>query len=205
MTDPKFWVTRDFDWQQLFIMYGMVNNALMDLLIAHYREPLWLQIKAKAGVEDDIFVSTDSYPDEITYRLVSVASEIIDLPAEKVLHLFGRWWVLETATHNYGHLMKAGGRSLGEFLMNLPNLHTRVVMMFPDLQPPVFECTDVRLNELRLHYKSHRRGLSAFLIGMLEGLGEMFAVSVSINHERQVDEGDTHDVFHVAWSKVETL
>lgn len=186
-------------------MYGMVNNALMDLLIAHYGEPIWLQIKTKAGVEDDIFVSTDSYPDEITYRLVSAASEIIDLPAEKVLHLFGRWWVLETATRHYGHLMKTVGRSLGEFLENLPNLHTRVVMMFPDLQPPIFECTDVSPNELRLHYKSHRRGLSTFLIGMLEGLGEMFTVSVSIKHEHQVEEGDTHDVFHVAWSKVETL
>lgn len=104
-------------------------------------------------------------------------------------------------TQQLCHLLTFGGRSFGEFLKNLPNFHTRVVMMFPKLQPPSFECTDVQATELRLHYRSHRRGLSAFVIGLLEGLAEMFAVVGTITHEERLDEGADHDVFHIAWNE----
>ena len=185
-------------------MYGMVNSALMDLLVANHGEAIWLKVKSKADVEDEMFISTESYPDEMTYRLVDAASEVLDRPAGEILNQFGRWWVLETARNNYGHLLKFGGRNLGEFLRNLPNFHTRVVMMFPALQPPILECTDLGPEELRLHYRSHRRGLSALVIGMREGLGEMFAVVVTITHEERLDEGADHDVFHIAWSEAKT-
>lgn len=182
-------------------MYGMVNSAIMDLIVANHGEETWQRIKFKAGVEEEIFISNDAYPDELTYRLVGAASEVLEQSANVILIQFGRWWVLDTALKNYGHLMKFGGRTLGEFLKNLPNFHTRVVMMFPKLQPPTFECIDLGPMELRLHYRSHRRGLSAFVIGLLEGLGEMFEVRVTITHEERLDDGADHDVFHVSWSE----
>lgn len=187
--------------QSFFSMYGMVNNALMELLVANHGEETWHRVKSKAGVEDEIFISSESYPDEITYKLVGAAAEVLDQPAEVILNQFGRWWMLHTARHYYGHLLKLGGRTLGEFLQNLPNFHTRVVMMFPALQPPMFECADVEPSALRLHYCSHRRGLSAFMFGLLQGLGEMFAVVVAITHEEKVDEGADHDIFHISWSE----
>jgi len=183
-------------------MYGMVNSAIMDLIVATHGEETWQRVKSKAGVEDEIFVSNEAYPDEMTYKLVGAASEVLNQPAGEILIQFGRWWVMDTALNNYGHLMKFGGRTLGEFLINLPNFHTRVVMMFPALQPPTFECTDIGPTELRLHYRSHRRGLSAFVVGLLEGLGEMFKVQVAITHEEQLDQGADHDIFHVSWSEV---
>jgi len=185
-------------------MYGMVNSAIMDLLVANYGEETWQKVKSKAGVKDEIFISTESYPDEVTYKLVGAASEVLVRPAGEILNQFGRWWVLDTARNSYGHLLRFGGRTLGEFLINLPNFHTRVVMMFPKLQPPTFECTDVQPTELRLHYSSHRRGLSPFVIGLLEGLGEMFGVVVTIKHEERLDEGADHDVFHIAWNEAKT-
>jgi hypothetical protein len=65
----------------------------------------------------------------------------------------------------------------------------------------MFECTELGPAELRLHYRSHRRGLSAFVIGVLEGLGVMFEVVVTITHEERLDEGADHDVFHIAWNE----
>lgn len=183
-------------------MYGMVNSAIMDLLVANHGEKTWQKVKAKAGVEDEVFISTEPYPDEMTYRLVGAASEVLEQPVGEILKQFGRWWVLDTARKSYGHLLQFGGRNLGEFLKNLPNFHTRVVMMFPALQPPMFECTDLGPAELRLHYRSHRRGLSAFVIGLLEGLGEMFEVMVTITHEERLDEGADHDVFRITWTEV---
>jgi hypothetical protein len=185
-------------------MYGMVNSAIMDLLVANHGEATWQKVKTKAGVEDEMFISTEAYPDDITYKLVGAASEVLDRPAGEILNQFGRWWVLDTARNSYGHLLRFGGRTLGEFLINLPNFHTRVVMMFPALQPPMFECTELGPAELRLHYRSHRRGLSAFVIGVLEGLGVMFEVVVTITHEERLDEGADHDVFHIAWIEAKT-
>ena len=182
-------------------MYGMVNKAVQDLLIANHGMEVWLRIKARAGVEDEVFISTQAYPDEVTYRLVGAASEVLGLSAAQVLHEFGRWWVLKTARHGYGHLLKAGGRNLGEFLQNLPNFHTRIMMIFPALQPPEFQCTDAAPGQLRLHYRSHRRGLSAFVIGLLHGLAEMFAVTAEVTHEQSRDAGADHDVFRITWNE----
>lgn len=73
-------------------------------------------------------------------------------------------------------------------------------MVFAALQPPEFRCTKVAPGQVRLHYMSHRSGLAAFVIGLLEGLGEMFAVAVQIVHEQQADGGADHDVFLITWN-----
>jgi len=180
-------------------MYGMVNKAIEELITVQYGEAVWKQVCDKAGLEDTGFVSTRPYPDSITYRLVSEASEILQVSQEDILKQFGRWWILHTSQRGYGHLMKAGGRTLGDFLVNLPNFHTRIVLMFPELKPPEFECSDVSDTSVRLHYHSTRKGLSAFVVGLLEGLGGMFGMEVQVTHEEKVEAGSDHDVFWVAW------
>jgi hypothetical protein len=182
-------------------MYGMVNKAVQELIIRQHGEEVWQRIRGLARLEEDIFISNEPYPDELTYRLVGAASEVLNVPAAEVLRTFGRWWILHTAMEGYGHLMKAGGRTLPEFLINLPNFHTRIVLMFPHLRPPEFECTDVTADSLRLHYHSHRRGLAPFVTGQLEGLGEMFRTPVTVNHEQSRDAGAQHDVFLVKWEE----
>jgi hypothetical protein len=182
-------------------MYGMVNKAVQDLITRQHGEEVWQRIRSRAGVEEEMFISNEPYPDEITYQLVGAASEVLAVPAAEILRTFGRWWILHTATEGYGHLMKAGGRTLPEFLKNLPNFHTRIVLMFPHLRPPEFECTDVTADSLRLHYHSHRRGLAPFVTGLLEGLGEMFRTPVTVNNEHSLDDGASHDVFFVSWEE----
>jgi hypothetical protein len=184
-------------------MYGMVNKAICDLITTQHGEAVWEQVRAKAELQEEVFISNVPYPDAITYRLVKEASEILQISPEKLLIQFGRWWVLETARKGYGHLMEAGGRTLAEFLIKLPNFHTRIVMIFPELKPPEFECTDISPNSLRLHYHSDRPGLAPFVVGLLEGLGEMFATQIEVQHEENVAAGAEHDVFKVSWPIVE--
>lgn len=181
-------------------MYGMVNNALQDMLTARLGEQAWRQILLKAGVDEEIFISTHAYPDDITYRLVSAAAEVLGLPQGWILCQFGRWWVLQTARKKYGGLMKLGSRSLKEFLRHLPNFHTRIMMVFPKLQPPEFEVLNEGENEVRLCYQSHRPGLTLFVRGLLEGLAEMFDVDADIVLEQSVEDGAACDIFLVRWS-----
>lgn len=137
-------------------MYGMVNKAIEDLVVTNFGSEQWEAIKSKAGVDVDVFLSNESYPDKMTYDLVGAASEVLGIAASGILIAFGEHWVLNTARQGYGSMLEANGRTLPEFLINLPSFHTRVAMIFPDLQPPRFNCTDVLENSLVLHYYSHR-------------------------------------------------
>ena len=43
----------------------------------------------KAGVDVEVFMSNEGYPDEITYSLVAAASEVLRTPAEQILAWLG--------------------------------------------------------------------------------------------------------------------
>lgn len=180
-------------------MYGMVNKAVEDMVCMHHGERVWEEIKAKAGVEVEVFFGNESYPDELTYQLVAAASQVLRLPPENILQAFGQHWVLHTAQRGYGGLMRAAGKSLPEFLANLPNFHTRVSMIFPKLQPPRFKTSDVTPGSLRLRYYTNRPGLTPFVVGLLEGLGMMFQTPVKVRLVESKAEGADHDIFLAEW------
>lgn len=181
-------------------MYGLVNKAIEDMVIKGHGEEIWERIKETAGVDVEIFISNESYPDEVTYNLVNAVSEHLELPSSQVLEEFGIHWVLYTAVEGYGNLMEAGGKTLGEFLQRLPTFHTSVAMLFPNLKPPQFRCSDVEEDSLKLYYYSQREGLAPFVIGLLKGLARRFRTSVQIEHITVRGRNDDHDVFLIDWS-----
>lgn len=181
-------------------MYGLVNQAIEDLVRANHGDGTWEAIKRKAGVDVEAFVAMESYPDEVTYGLVAAASEVLGTPADRLLEAFGMHWTLFTAQKGYGDLLRKGGSSFREFMINLHELHTRVALSFPHLTPPSFWCTDVTDQSLRLHYQSKRAGLAPMVVGLVRGLGAMFNTSVDIVPTRTREEGDDHDEFVVRFS-----
>ena len=158
-----------------------------------------MEIKKAAGIDIDVFINSDGYPDEITYRLAAAASEYLGKPLPLLLEEFGTHWVVKTAKTGYPDLMAAGGRTLGEFLMNLPTFHQRVSLLFPHLDPPEFACTDLEERGLRLHYYSPRMGLTPFVVGLLKGLGTMFSTNLRVEVAACKSEGADHDEFLVRW------
>ena len=181
-------------------MYGMVTKAVKEMIIEKFDEAAWEAIRQRAGVEEDVFISNDPYPDAITYQLVGAAAEYLDIPVAAVLEEFGRHWILFTAQQGYGELLQANGQNLPEFLLNLPNFHTRVCMIFPGLEPPSFSVTNQGPNSLHLHYRTHRAGLTHFVIGLLEGLATMFKTTITIDLLESRETGADHDVFLIEWA-----
>lgn len=180
-------------------MYGMVNRALEEMVCSGHGEAVWEQIKEKAGVDVDVFLSNEAYPDSLTYELVGAASAVLQAPAEQLLEAFGVHWVTKTAAEGYGHLMKAGGANLKDFLLYLPNFHTRVSLIFPHLNPPRFLCSDVTDNGLHLHYFSERRGLAPFVRGLIQGMSQYFETPVEVKQVSNWDEAGAHDTFEIRW------
>jgi hypothetical protein len=185
-------------------VYGMVNKAIEDLVRSRFGGEVWERTKQRAGVDVDAFISNDAYPDDVTYRLVAAASEVTGIPARDILLAFGEHWVLKIAREEYAGMLVAGGRTLPEFLLNLPNFHARVALIFPKLQPPRFHVTEVAEDSLHLHYLTHRDGLAAFVIGIIRGLGQMFGNPVEITQLAERQHGADHDVFLLQWTSGET-
>lgn len=184
-------------------MYGLVNRAIEELVCTQFGEATWERIKEEAKIDIEVFVSMEPYTDEVTYQLVEAASKVLGLSAESILTTFGEYWILYTAKEGYGELLKMSGSTLPEFLLNLDNMHARVGLLYPELQPPSFQCTDMTATGMYLHYRSHRAGMAPLVLGLLQGLSKMFSTQITIQHtqKRQVDSG--HDVFKLTYCESE--
>lgn len=181
-------------------MHGLVNQAIRDLAVNLGGESMWADIKAGAGVDVEAFVGMQAYPDDVTYRLVASASEILGIPESDVLRAFGRHWILYTAKEGYGPLFEMMGRTLPDFLQNLDAMHARLSLSMPELRPPSFVCEELDDGRLRLEYWTDRAGLAPMVVGLLEGLGEMYGVAVTIELGARRELGDDHDAFLITCS-----
>lgn len=180
-------------------MYGVVNQAIEGMVIETFGKETWEKIKVKSELVDVDFLNNEPYPDKMTYDLVVAANEITNVPIPDILQAFGEYWILNTGMKKYGPLMTSGGDSLKEFLVNLPNFHSRVMLMYPKLTPPSFLIENVQDNDLELHYFSERPGLKDFVIGLIKGLGKMFKSPVEITVIQERETGATHEIFKISW------
>ncbi|MCH2110059.1 MAG: heme NO-binding domain-containing protein [Polyangiaceae bacterium] len=181
-------------------MYGLVNKAIEELVSERFGKAAWEKVLKVSGIEEDGFVSNQPYDDAVTYKLVEAAVEILGLSSEEVLKAFGEHWVLQTATKGYGPMLDAAGSNLVEFLNNLPGLHTRVALIFPELKPPRFDVTHLGEGELTLHYWSDRPGLDSMVKGLMIGLGKRFNQQVEVVQTVFQDEEHDHAEFLVKYA-----
>jgi hypothetical protein len=178
------------------VMYGLVNKGFEQMIRTLAGDDGWSEVKARAGVEADVFVTHRAYPDASTVSLVVAAAAFLETTPDDVLERFGVHWVLHTAG-SYSAILDATGSTVPEFLVNLPNLHTRVALSFPHLAPPIFGCTDVGPSSLVLHYESRRPGLVPFVVGLLKGLGIRMKTAVAVE---LLSPGERGERFLVRWA-----
>ncbi len=181
-------------------MYGLVNRAIQELVTTNFGEDKWQEVRKVAKIEEEIFISNEPYPDEITYNLVGAVVETTDLSCRDVMHAFGEYWILETGRKQYGDIVEANGDNFVDFLSNLPDLHARIQLMFPHLQPPIFEVTDVDGNFMHLHYTSKRKGLEEFVVGLVKGTGKLFQIEPECKLIQPATEDSDERIFSISWA-----
>ncbi len=178
-------------------MYGLVNRAMNDLVCQRFGEPTWERIKARAGVDVDVFLSMQTYPDELTVKLLVAAASELETGTDVLLEQFGEHWVEYATHHGYKDLMQARGTSLFTFISRLDDLHSRLSLTFPELRPPSFKSTRLTEHSIRLEYRSAREGLAPFVIGLMRGLGKVFGKYVEVEHDVHRGVASDHDEFLV--------
>lgn len=180
-------------------MYGMVHKAVKARVVTTHGASVWHAIKQRAGIVDDVFISNEGYPEDIAYRLVNAASEVLQLPAARIFHAFREHWVLNTARQGYEHMMRAGGRTLGESLANLPSFQDGVALPYPKLVPPQFEVTDRKDNSLRLHYITHRPRPDGLRGRLDRRLGKNIRPLARWTLDTAKIQGGDRDIILIAW------
>ena len=180
-------------------MYGMVNKAIEQMVRRHFGDTAWGAVKRRAGATQEVFVSTEIYPDELTVRLIAATAECTGTRVTEVLQRFTEYWVLDAPGSEYGHLFGIAGRSLGQYLANLPQLHDRIALQFPALQPPRLLVTERTERSLRLHYFGRRPGLNALMKGFIRGAAKRFATPVRLTREPSVGPRADCNILRVEW------
>lgn len=178
-------------------MYGLVNQAIKDLVVTKFGEDSWKQICERANVPPEDFVSMQYYPDTVTYGLVGSASTQLNMDASDILFEFGKFWILYTASQGYGPLMDLFGEDFKSCLQSLNNMHARMGMTMPQLTPPRFRFTEIQPNLYQLDYFSKRAGLSPMVKGLLHGLAEKYSVKIQIIIMGKTSEAEQQQSFQI--------
>lgn len=173
-------------------MHGVVNQAIEGLIIERFGREAWNEICIASECQHTTFYNNQNYSDSLTYTLAINASKHLNIELDDLLFEFGRYWVLTVANEKYNALLRSVGTDLMEFLIQLPNFHSRVMLYYPNIIPPEFKVTKITSNRIHLHYYSKRPGLQWFVTGILDGLKTFFQSNCTINLIEKGNEGEYH-------------
>ena len=177
-------------------MYGLINEAMRRHVVENAGPAAWSSIAARAETTQT-FAALHYYDDAVTYALVGAASEVLHAPAEDLLRGFGHYWSTRVGPESYSDILGATGTDMASVLRNLDEMHARLQSLYPELRPPSFDVVDVEGGGLDVHYRSERAGLVPFVVGLLEGLGDLYGTPADVTHDAVASDGTDHEIFHV--------
>jgi hypothetical protein len=181
-------------------MYGMVNQAVKELVLERHGADAWSRICKTAGLDEESFSSLQKYPDEVTFKLVGAASQVLGAPPEQILETFGEYWTDFAKRTSFSRLLRFGGATFAEFVQNLDQMHAKIKFSLPELEPPEFRVSDAVDGGFRLHYYSKRVGLAPLVKGMLRGVAKLYDLTLDIELVKARADGHDHDEFRVAFA-----
>lgn len=162
-------------------MYGLINDSLKNYVVNRKGSVFWKDLMHRHGLEVLDFSPMKQVKDAVTYDLVAIICEELDVDSHTLLVDFGRHWILNTTKDSFSLIMRASGDSLIEFLGNVNDLHSKISSTFLNYRPPQFTLQQIESNQYILQYSSHRPGLTDFVEGLLIGLAENFETDIVID------------------------
>ena len=179
-------------------MYGIINVAIQDFAVENYGPEKWEAIKEQSGVDVDYSLTDSPYNDTIAYNVAKAASKEMNLDIEDVLNDLGES-IIPTTNKKFNSFIDSRGDTLRDYLINLPNFHNRIAMIYPELTPPQFRVSHLGNSSMHVHYFSKTKGITAFIKGYLKGLVSMFNESATVEFLQSRDNGNPQEIFKISW------
>ena len=153
---------------------------------------------AGGGGLDGVYTSLGGYPDEDLAKLVSAASDALEMPADDVVVWFGRN-ALPLFAERYPQLFEPHD-STRSFVLTLNDIiHPEVRKLYPGADVPEFDF-EVREEDVVMGYHSPRK-LCSFAEGLLLGAAEHYGEQLTIAQPVCMKRGDDQCVLEIAFAR----
>ncbi|MBX2882729.1 MAG: heme NO-binding domain-containing protein [Granulosicoccus sp.] len=167
-------------------MKGIVFNLLADMVEEKFSLEVWDNLLQATG-QDGVYVSTESYPDDKLFALVTEASNVSGIPANDLVRTFGEYMFPRFFAENQSFF--SPGMTLKEFLLMVDRvIHVEVRKLHPDANLPQFEYIDETDNELTMMYSSPRK-LCMLAEGLIAGAADHFETQYTLEHDECMHDG----------------
>jgi len=177
-------------------MYGVIYIAIKEYAETAFGTQKWQAIVAGSGVTVDFAFTEQPFNDNISYSLAKAAAAVTGTPLQTVLYNFGLQ-VIRTTNTRFKPIMSSRGETLRDYLLNLPDFHNRISLIYPQLTAPEFRLTDVTDTCLMFHYRKKWEGMTEYFRGYLNGLAEVYKENVTITPVSATS--DPEEVYKITW------
>jgi hypothetical protein len=178
-------------------MYGLLNRAIKDLVESRFGEDTWRDVASRVSPDAFDFIAMKMYPDELTYDLVAAVSEVSGLTQHQVMDAFGEHWITYTGHIGHGDIISLMGDDTITFLKNLDAMHSRLMSIYTELEPPKFLIQEKGDGVYEMEYHSHRAGLWPIVIGMVRGLSALMKQNVAVRLIKSKTQPVGYDTFEL--------
>jgi hypothetical protein len=178
-------------------MAGLIFTSFKNFITSNFDGIVWLNVKKLAQLnfdEDDI---NQSFDDQMGILMVNTLSTLVNIPSNTLLNQMGVFFVQKTIQEKYGNIIFAGGLSLEEFINNLPKFHSKMLSLLQNTDPPDLVVERIEAKKFLLHYYSNRTGMIEFLIGILEGIAQIFKTPIALKIQDNQTLHKQHDIIEI--------
>jgi hypothetical protein len=177
-------------------MYGMIHRALRQMVLEERGAEVWSAIERSANAEPSDFISSATYPDELTQRLLSTSSEALGQDPDHMLAQFGQFWIRYAEAGSFAAILTFTGQDIVSFIANLDRMHRTIEDVMPNARMPSFSILAHDVGQITVQYRSTRIGLAPFVSGLLYGLLDRFNLVGSV---RIISEDNDKSLFLIEY------
>jgi hypothetical protein len=169
-------------------MHGIMFKTLKDHIVAHDGPDAWERARADAGLDDQVYLAVDSYPDDDLTALVDAYASATDQEGDDVLTAYGNS-AAGPLIETYGNSIVHDTDSALDVVANVEGLiHDVLRSRSEAMMPPELSCS--RDGEtVHIDYRSHRR-LCAVAKGLVTGTGEYLDDPLRVEERSCMHDGD---------------
>jgi len=166
-------------------LHGIIHAELKKYVEARHGSDAWKACLETAGFSHKMFLPISTYPDADAVAIVTAASKLTNIPAERILEDFGEF-IAPDLISMYQSLIEPHWKT-AELLLHTEDVIHRVVRINnPGAQPPKLRFEQLGPNELKLYYDSPRR-MAAVAKGIISGVAKHYGQTVLIREHRKPD------------------
>ncbi|GAC1402943.1 MAG: hypothetical protein NVS4B11_36900 [Ktedonobacteraceae bacterium] len=172
-------------------MHGLIFVTWEQYLTERFGLDLLRKYRAAIGeTAANAPLASRVYDDATLLAGVSAACQLTHLPADTLLHEYGRYFMCSGLTSHLCTYLLQQVHSGRDLLLIMRDAHAQMRRTPDGLTPPLFRYETSTQNDLVLLYDSPRH-LCSVLLGAIEGAAERFGERVQVRERTCMKHGDT--------------